>query len=306
MGCHDVTSARAEHRDAPSVRRVTEALRSDVTHRWLVLGCLALASGAAHAESTRDPDGAPPIQVRVGAEAGFFATLRNFGAFGTDASRIDFRTAAGQDNLLPYTRWSVELDVARHHTFVLLYQPLASAGTSVPASDVRYADVTFAANTPVHTEFNFPFYRLSYLYRLVDTPCADFQLGATGQIRNANYTYEQAGLRFARNASVGFVPALKLRASYRFANGFYLAGEADGIYAPISVFNGSTNDTVGAILDASVRVGYKVSARTRAFFNVRYLGGGATNTDPNDYAKNWLHFMFFGVGADYDLVAPSR
>ncbi len=38
---------------------------------------------------------------------------------------------------------------------------------------------------------------------------------------------------------------------------------------------------------------------------VRYLGGGATNTDPNNYAKNWLHFIFIGVGADYDLVASG-
>ena len=288
------------------MRPADEALRSDVTHASITLALVAVASSAAHADGASDPELAPrpPIQVRVAGEAGFFATLRNFGAFGTQPSRIDFRTAAGQDNLLFYSRWSVEVDLARRHTFVLLYQPLASAGTSVPTSDVRYADVTFVANEPVRTEFNFPFYRLSYLYRFVETPRADLQAGFTGQIRNANYTYEQAGLRFARNSGVGFVPALKVRASYTFANGVYLASEADGIYAPISVFNGSTNDTVGAILDASVRVGYKVSARTRAFFNVRYLGGGATNTDPNDYAKNWLHFMFFGVGADYDLVAP--
>ena len=35
------------------------------------------------------------------------------------------------------------------------------------------------------------------------------------------------------------------------------------------------------------------------------MGGGATNTDPNDYAKNWLHFLFVGVGASYDLVPPK-
>lgn len=271
---------------------------------------LALWLLAGTARAQEPPRGAvashPPVQVRLAAEAGFFATLGNFGVFGTSPSRIDFRRAAGQDNLLFYSRWSAELDLGRRHTLVLLYQPLASAGTSVPTGDVRYADVTFVAGAPVHTEFNFPFYRLSYLFRFVETPRFEFQAGLTGQIRNANYNYSQAGVRFARNSDVGFVPALKVRAKFTFANGVFLGLEADGIYAPISVFNGSTNDTVGAILDASIRVGYNVSGRTGAFFNLRYLGGGATNADPNDYAKNWLHFLFVGIGLTYDLVPPAR
>ena len=69
--------------------------------------------------------------------------------------------------------------------------------------------------------------------------------------------------------------------------------------------NGSRNNTVGAILDASVRAGYVVSPRATVWLDIRYLGGGATNTDPNDYAKNWLHFLFVGVGASYDLVPPK-
>ncbi len=246
----------------------------------------------------------PSVQVRPVAEAGFIGTMSNFGEFGTQSSRIDFRDAAGQSNLNFYTRWSVELDLGRRHTFVLLYQPLSTAGSSTPDSDVRIADQNFRAGVPLRTEFNFPFYRLSYLFRFVDTAHWELQGGLTGQIRNANYTYEQAGLRFARNGDVGFVPALKFRAKYMFKNAMYLGLEADGIYAPISVLNGSSNDTVGAILDGSLRVGYTIQSRASVFLNLRYLGGGATNTDPANYAKNWLHFMFVGIGATYDLVAP--
>ena len=70
--------------------------------------------------------------------------------------------------------------------------------------------------------------------------------------------------------------------------------------------NGSRNNTVGAILDASVRAGYVVSPRATVWLDIRYLGGGATNTDPNDYAKNWLHFLFVGVGPPTISCPPSE
>lgn len=244
-----------------------------------------------------------PYQVRVVAEGGFVATLSNFGEFGTNATRIDFREAAGQRNLGFYTRWSAELELGKRHTLVALYQPLSSEGTRTPSVDERYADQTFAAGQPVTTQFNFPFYRLSYLYDAIRTERSYFSLGVSGQIRNANYTYMRAdGSAFSRSSDVGFVPALKVRGQYDIDDTSFVGFEADGIYAPISVLNGSSNDTVGAILDASLRVGLHATARTDVFFNLRYLGGGATNTDPNDYAKNWLHLMFVGLGATLDMM----
>lgn len=244
----------------------------------------------------------PDVQVRLVAESGFFATLRNRGEFGTNPSRINFREAAGQDNLLYFSRWSAELDLGDKHTVVLLYQPLSTAGTFVPDTDVRYADIDYVAGEPIVTTFEFPYYRGSYLYRAIDGPRFELQAGLTIQLRNANYNYAQSGQRFSRTSDVGVVPAPKLRATYRFGSRTFAAMEADGIYAPISLINGSTNETVGAILDASIRLGYRASNRTQAYFNVRYLGGGATNSDPDNYAKNWLHFLFVGVGLSYDLV----
>ena len=73
------------------------------------------------------------------------------------------------------------------------------------------------------------------------------------------------------------------------------------------MLNGSDNETVGAILDASLRAGLRVHDRADVFLNLRYLGGGATNGDPSDYSKNWLHFLFVGLGARLDLVGtPTR
>lgn len=255
----------------------------------------------------------PPLrlgghQIRVVAEGGFIATISNYGEFGDDASRIDFRDAAGQDNLSFYTRWSAELELGERHTFVLLYQPLSTEGVRNPTEDERYEGVTFAAGRPVRTEFDFPFYRLSYLYDVTSARSGYLALGLTGQIRNANYTFTSLdGETFSRTSSVGFVPALKVRGEVDIGRSAFVGAEADGIYAPISVINGSSNETVGAILDLSLRAGVRVHDRSDVFVNLRYLGGGATNEDPAEYAKNWLHLMFVGLGASLDfLPQPTR
>lgn len=270
----------------------------------------AASAPLAAAPVERAPDPAEALasfNVRLVAEAGFFGVLSNEGAFGRDPSTIDFREAAGQDNLQLYTRWSAELDLGRRHTFVFLIQPLSTEGTRTPSVDERFEGVSFGADAPVRTRFSFPFYRLSYLYEVLQGEDGHLALGFTGQIRNAEYTYERLdGGAFARTSDVGFVPALKARGELAFSNRMFLGFEVDGIYAPISVLNGSDNETIGAIVDGSLRVGLEVHEQADVFLNLRYLGGGATNEDPNDYAKNWLHFVFVGLGARADLGPPTR
>jgi len=249
-----------------------------------------------------------PFNVRLVAEGGFVGFTSNFGQFGADGTRIDFRKSAGQDNLLFYTRWSAELELGRRHTLVFLYQPLASDGARTPSADERYEGVTFAAGRPVRTEFGFPFYRLSYLYEVAQGPKGHLAFGFTGQIRNADYRFTSLdGTAFARSSSVGFVPALKVRGELALSRWAWVGFEVDGIYAPISVLNGSDNETVGAIADASLRAGVRVLDRSDVFVNLRYLGGGATNEDPQNFAKNWLHSVFVGLGASLDLLpTPTR
>lgn len=289
---------------------------SHVSAPLAALLAAVLVPSAARAQSDDAAESAAPANdglsaygVRGTVEGGAVATLSNIGVFGTAGTRIDFRQAAGQDVLAPYTRWSAELELGRRHTLVFLYQPLASDGVRTPTTDERYEGVTFGAGIPVRTEFAFPYYRLSYLFEIEQGERGYLALGVSGQIRNADYRYARLdGTAFARSSDVGFVPALKVRGELPFGSSAFVGFEADGIYAPISLLNGSTNETVGAILDASVRAGVRVAGdRGDAFAVVRYLGGGATNEDPADYAKNWLHFVFVGVGASLDLLAkPTR
>jgi hypothetical protein len=104
------------------------------------------------------------------------------------------------------------------------------------------------------------------------------------------------------------VPLLKFRGRWTFDSGVWWGTEIDGIYAPISGINGSDEKITGALLDASLRVGYDFLKRVSGFLNVRYLGGGAQGTQKNPsppsdgYTKNWLHFITVSLGFELRAV----
>ena len=127
-------------------------------------------------------------------------------------------------------------------------------------------------------------------------------------MRNTTISFESLdGTRFRTNRDLGVVPALKIRSRYLFNDKAYGELEADGIYTPVSYLNGSTTEIVGAILDASLRGGLKLTKEVDGFLNLRYLGGGAVGTSnnptgPSDgYVKNWLHFGAVTAGFAYSF-----
>jgi hypothetical protein len=69
--------------------------------------------------------------------------------------------------------------------------------------------------------------------------------------------------------------------------------------------NGGNSDVQGAIIDASLRVGYRVAPSLGVFANVRHLAGGAEGTsyDEDDYldgfTSNWLSFMTGSLGVEW-------
>jgi len=168
--------------------------------------------------------------------------------------------------------------------------------------------LVFPAQSGVKFFYNFPFYRFSYLYKVVPEGAWNVGLGLSLQIRNATITFESTdGERFRTNRDLGLVPALKARIRYNFTETFWLATELDGIYAPVSYLNGDDNDVTGAILDASIRAGYTHNKGYTTFLNVRYIGGGAEGQSddyefPSDgYVKNWLHFLAVSVGFAWEI-----
>jgi hypothetical protein len=259
---------------------------------------IALMAGSLLADSSA-------VRFRGIAEFGMLSVVSHRIQFGKNGTDFDYVSDGGQDVLFQVARYSVEMDVGRRNTFILLYQPLALETTGLLKSPVIFDSLTFPASpSGINCFYGFPFYRASWLRELLpDNARNRLAVGLTLQIRNATISFESTdGALFRTNRDVGLVPAFKVRGRTNLTDRFFLGMEADGIYAPVSYLNGSDNEVVGAILDASVRAGWRVRDPGTVFVNLRYLGGGATGTStrevwPGDgYVKNWLHFMFFTAG----------
>lgn len=256
-------------------------------------------------------DASADLKLRAAAEIGYLAVLDHKVQFSQNGTYFDYRADGGQDVLFPLSRFSVELDFNKRNTFVFLYQPLRLESQVLLENDLVVDDLTFPAGRSVNLLYNFPFYRLSYLREMLPkNEKFGLAIGASLQIRNATISFESTdGALFRTNRDLGPVPALKFRTNMKLNETFALEVEADGMYAPISYLNGSTNETTGAILDASLRSYMNVSKPVRAFVNLRYLGGGAVGTSedetgPGDgYVKNWLHFGTVTLGFNYEWAS---
>ncbi|MGC4087836.1 MAG: hypothetical protein QM756_08055 [Polyangiaceae bacterium] len=250
---------------------------------------------------------ADPIEARAIVEFGGLLPLYHHIQLGRGGTNFNYVQNGGQDVIFPFARASVEVRGDRHHV-TLLYQPL-ELNTEVVLKDPLTVDgLTFPRETPLNLRYGFPFYRVSYAYDVVARSGLRVALGASLQLRDATITFTSAdgSARRARR-DVGPVPALRGLVRYDAPSGWFGAFEVDGFYAPVKYFNGGDSDVEGAIIDASVRAGYRLSASVDGFLNVRWLGGGAEGTsEPEDfsdgYNKNWLQFLSGSLGVDFALM----
>ncbi|HSN99996.1 MAG TPA: hypothetical protein VLS89_17005 [Candidatus Nanopelagicales bacterium] len=262
---------------------------------------------SAFADPTQPAPPAAPswFRFRAVAELGFLFFVSHKVQFSRDGTYFDYVSEGGQDNLFPAARLSVEAELSRRHQIIFLYQPLEITTDVLLPRDVRVDGLTFPAGTPTTLRYGFPFYRLSYAYDFVPDPKNELSFGLSMQIRNATIDFaSRDGELFRSNRDVGPVPLLKSRGRLTLESGLFLGYEVDGIYAPISVLNGSANETTGALVDLSLRAGLPLISGAEAFVNLRYLGGGATAGGDNEaeppgdgYSKNWLHLMTVTLGA---------
>ncbi|MGD8824905.1 MAG: hypothetical protein PVI24_08000 [Myxococcales bacterium] len=251
----------------------------------------------------------PRVEWSLYAELGFLAVASHIVQLSKDGTHFDYRSEGGQDVLFPFFRLSTDVKFNGRHTLVFLYQPLKLTGETVLSEDTVFDGIVFPAGTPLNSTYGFPFWRLSYLYDFLRRRGDEVSIGFGLQIRNATITFTSAdGTLRADRRDVGPVPLLKFRGRWTFDSGVWWGTEIDGIYAPISGINGSDEKITGALLDASLRVGYDFLKRVSGFLNVRYLGGGAQGTQKNPsppsdgYTKNWLHFITVSLGFELRAV----
>jgi hypothetical protein len=251
----------------------------------------------------------PNVEWSLWGELGFLAVASHIIQLSNDGTRFNYRDDGGQDVLFPFFRLSTDLKFKGRHTIVFLYQPLKLGGETVLSQDTIFDGIVFPAGTPLNSSYGFPFWRVSYLYDFLRRPGDEVSIGVSLQIRDATITFTSAdGTLRADRRDVGPVPALKFRGRWGFDSGVWWGTEIDGVYAPISGINGSSEEITGALLDASLRVGYDFTDRVSGFFNIRYLGGGAVGTSSNPsppsdgYTKNWLHFVTVSLGVEFRAI----
>lgn len=251
----------------------------------------------------------PVVEWSLSAEIGFLAVASHIVQLSKSGNRFDYRAEGGQDVLFPFFRLSTDLKLKGRHVITFLYQPLKLTGETVLSQDVVFDGITFPAGTPLNSVYGFPFWRISYAYDFLRRKGDEVALGFGLQIRNATITFTSAdGTLRADRRDVGPVPLIKFRGRWGFESGVWWGTEIDGIYAPISGINGSDEEITGALLDASLRIGYDFTHRVPAFLNVRYLGGGAEGSQSNPsppsdgFTKNWLHFVTVSIGVELRVV----
>ncbi len=243
--------------------------------------------------------------LRASAELGFVGVLRHGIQFGEAGTYFDFRKEGGQDVLFPFFRFTGEFAIKERHTLVFLIQPLKLQSSATIDRDVQVDGTRFAAGTPMSFKYDFGFYRFGYMYDLLRAPQHELGVGVALQIRNATIDFaSRDGEQLASNRNIGVVPLLKLRGRWtpRRGQGVWLGAEIDGAYIRGRVISGTRDYFVGALVDASLRVGFEVPRAGDVFVNVRYVGGGARGTDStpkagkDGYAENWLHTMALSLG----------
>lgn len=273
------------------------------------LACTSLSAFAEETAKTSSLPQAPAAEsnepwyrFRPQLELGFLAVLSHRVQFGKEGTYFDYVRHGGQDNLFFVTRLGVDVELNRKHILTFLYQPLELNTRTQLAVDLRVDEALFSRGTPMNFRYAFPYYRLSYMYDFLPGDGRELALGLSAQIRNATIEFaSEDGALFKRYGDVGFVPLLKSRGRFGFRNGMFVGHEIDAIYAPIRGVNGSDNEVTGALVDASLRVGFKLPHQSEIFLNLRYLAGGATGQgDPEDFSdgktKNWLQFMTVSLG----------
>ncbi len=236
--------------------------------------------------------------LKLNFETGFTAVLAHTIQSGSTNTVVDYIRDGGQENLYQTSQLSFEWMPAKRHSLIFLYQPFTLRTESVLHQDILIDNITFASNTPMQFKYGFDFYRLSYLFRIINNDIFTWDAGISFQIRVVSLVFNSLdGTQSVVNQSIGLVPILKTRARLNLSPLYYLEAEVDGFYANVTVLNGSTDtDIVGSIIDANLRFGIKLAPEVESALVVRGLGGGSSgfaNPDTYDglgdgFLENWL------------------
>lgn len=200
---------------------------------------------------------------------------------GDTGTRFDLRELLGGGSFAA-VRVNVSYDINRWHGFRVLYAPFQVSGTGNLSSPVRFEDGEFAAGVPTEGVYKFNSYRLTYWYRVRNTPRSDWRVGVTFKIRDAKISLRQGAL-YADSTDLGFVPLLHVYGEERLSSRWGLIFDFDGLAAP-----------QGRAFDVALKGSYRLSDAWELQGGYRVLEGGADNDRVYNFAL--VGYVVGGVG----------
>ena len=109
-------------------------------YKTIMLLFFALAAKAQSGNAASQCD-TSKFKFRAVSEVGFASVLAHRIQLGQNGNYFDYVKEGGQDVLFPITRFSIEMDVNKRNTFILLYQPLRIETQAFLRTDVIFNDI---------------------------------------------------------------------------------------------------------------------------------------------------------------------
>jgi len=170
---------------------------------------------------------------------------------------------------------------AERHELRAVVAPLEFSGEGSLDAPVSFAGQSFAAGTKTDAKFRFDSYRLTYRYRVHESPQWEWRAGLTANVRDAEIELEQ-GATMGRKTDTGLVPLLNVAGSWHFATDWRLALDVDTAVAP-----------QGRATDAALKSYWQIREGLELGMGYRTIEGGADNDEVYTFA--WIHQLVLSL-----------
>jgi hypothetical protein len=217
----------------------------------------------------------PKVVWKIDVQGGTLTVLSNYSQIPND---IGTEVNLDADTIANY-RIYLSTIINNKHEIRFLYAPLSYDIDFIPTDNIRFEDSLLLMGLETQALYKFNSYRLSYIYHFDQVGVAQFRVGFTAKIRDAETALTQGDISESFT-DLGFVPLLHLGAKFEISKKVFLDLEAEGSWAP-----------QGYAVDGRFTLGYQVNKNLALGAGVGYLDGGANIQSVNTFAR-----LFYAYG----------
>lgn len=238
--------------------------------RGLLSALLAAIASVSYSGTSTAADNSVNLSLSIG---GSWQTRNDVQIPNTETgSRFSLEEAVGKG---PITAARVELKwmMSERHGLRLLLAPLSYTEAVTFDESILFAGETFNQGDATDASYTFNSWRLGYFYSLMHSDVANFHLGVTLKVRDAEIRLEQ-GDTVSFDDDVGLVPLLYMAGDYALNDRWTVGADLDGLAGG-----------PGRAIDLGISLDYAISKRWTIGAEVRVLDGGADTDVVYNFAR---------------------